>query len=202
MKQTANIISYLLHPLLLPTYAFVIIILFNPYMFNNLTDKNIMELFTRIFFNTFIFPLIVIVIMWRLKFVKNLYMTTQKERILPYLTVSFFFMWTYLVFKNSPLPQILATMLLGASLAVFISFFINIFLKLSMHTVGIGSFLGLILGLTSISSHNLTLLLMVVILISGLVGSIRLWLGSHKPKEIYAGYFVGLLAQLIAFGFF
>jgi len=169
-------------------------------MFNSLTDKNIMEIFARIFFNTFIFPLMVILLMWRLKFVKNLYMTTQKERILPYITVSFFFMWTYIVFKNLPLPQILATMLLGASLAVFISFFINIFLKLSMHTVGIGSFLGLILGLTSISSHNLTLLLMVVILVAGLVGSIRLWLGSHKPKEIYTGYFVGLLAQLIAFG--
>lgn len=40
--------------------------------------------------------------------------------------------------------------------------------------------------------------LYLVLIIAGLVGTSRLITKSHKNEEIYGGYFVGILSQLIA----
>ena len=42
----------------------------------------------------------------------------------------------------------------------------------------------------------------IIILLAGAVGTSRLYLKAHKENEIYGGYIVGILAQLIAFRVF
>jgi membrane-associated phospholipid phosphatase len=45
-------------------------------------------------------------------------------------------------------------------------------------------------------------LLITTILICGIVGTSRLILDAHEPKDLYGGYLVGLATQFIAFSFF
>jgi hypothetical protein len=48
---------------------------------------------------------------------------------------------------------------------------------------------------------SINLVLLVSVILAGLVGSMRLWLGAHRPIELYAGFALGLLSQFMALKF-
>jgi len=39
---------------------------------------------------------------------------------------------------------------------------------------------------------------MLILIFSGLVGSARLYLNAHEPKDLWGGYLVGFASQFIA----
>ncbi|NJO87488.1 MAG: hypothetical protein HC821_05910 [Lewinella sp.] len=51
-------------------------------------------------------------------------------------------------------------------------------------------------------SVSLSLLLVVIILLAGAVGSARLLLEAHTAAEVYGGYLVGFSSQLIALRYY
>jgi len=46
---------------------------------------------------------------------------------------------------------------------------------------------------------NIGLLILLVVLLSGLVGTARLYLKVHRPYEVYSGYFLGFTSIMLAF---
>ena len=117
-------------------------------------------------------------------------------------------------FKNNPsIPAAYTIFVLGATIALFAAFFVNIFSKISMHTVGMGGLIGMVMitmllysydSFTIDSSYlgtfqvSMNTLLMVVIVLAGLVGTARMILDAHTNKELYSGFFVGIFSQFIA----
>ncbi len=201
MRTTAKILSYLFHPLLIPTYAFLLAFTFSPGLLFYLDSQGVANIFLKIFFNTFFFPVIVVFLMSKLEFVDSIFLKTKKERIIPYIGVSVFFSWSVITFRNMSVPPILFQILLGATIAIFVAFIVNIFTKISMHTTAMGSLVIVTLSLSLTSDFNLKLLLMAVFVIAGLVGTCRLLLDRHKPYDVYLGYFVGIISQIVAFNF-
>ena len=57
-------------------------------------------------------------------------------------------------------------------------------------------------GIFGVIEVSLFGLLITTILICGIVGTSRLILDAHEPKDLYGGYLVGLATQFIAFSFF
>ena len=84
-------------------------------------------------------------------------------------------------------------------LSVYLAFFLNIFLKVSMHTIGMGCLFAISLKMLSLSNYNLIIPFSCVILVAGLVASARMKLGAHDPPEIYGGFLAGIICQVIAF---
>ena len=202
LKVFSYILSGLFHPLVITTYAFLFVNLLNPYQFIHLSRTGVMQLFVTLVTNTLVFPLITVVIMSRLGFVSSLEMKERQERIIPYIGMSLFYFWTYLVVKQLGVGTYFTHVMLGISLSVFAAFFFNLFYKVSIHAIAMGGFVGIALSLTIISTYNLVVPLMLVILLAGAVGSARMYLGSHNSTQVYTGYMIGLLAQLISFTFF
>ncbi len=93
-------------------------------------------------------------------------------------------------------------MMFGSLASIIISFFWNNFMKVSAHANGMGSLLGVVIGLLFLSNRNIELLLFIVLLLSGAVLSSRLYLKAHTQKEVWFGYFLGFFTQLIAFAIF
>ncbi len=201
MKLLAKVISYVFHPLLIPTYTFLLIFAFNPGILLYLEKDQTIGIFLKVFCNTFLFPAVIIFLMWKLDFVDSIYLRTKRERIMPYIGVSIFFAWSVITFKNLALPSILYQILLGATLAIFIAFIVNIFLKISMHTIGMGCLMISTIFLAYVSNYDLKFLVMGIMLLAGVVGTGRLILKDHTPREVYIGYCVGIISQLIAFRF-
>lgn len=200
-KSIALLFSFLFHPMMLPAYAFILTYYTNPFLFADYSPNVLMQLFLRMVINTILFPVITVLLLKMLGIVKSIYLPEGRERIAPYMACGLFYIWTYVVFHNTDVPSILSTILLGSCITLFVVFFINIFKKISIHAAGMGCLLGVVLILAMISPFDISWILITTILLSGIVGSSRLALNAHQPTEIYLGYFVGLMSQLIALKF-
>ncbi len=204
MKLAAKIFSVLFHPLLFPTYGTLLILFTNPNLFGYFGEKVHIVWLIIIFALTFLFPVIWLVMMRRLEMIESFHLETAKERIVPFIATATFYLWTAWMFKPSinmkiPPNQVIFYMMLGACLAVFVSFFINIFSKISLHAIAAGSLLGLVLAVVKFSTYDLRLLVVSAVLLAGIIGTARLILNAHTPREVFTGYFVGFTAQFVAF---
>ena len=146
-----------------------------------------------------IIPFFGLVLMRLLGMVQSIALHTQDERKIPYVMAGIFYM--AMVAQNSSntsLPLEIKIFALGATIALFVAFFINLFTKISIHTVGMGGFLAMIIIVIGKGYQGGEFLFIFGILSCGLVGTARLILGAHNSSDIYGGYVVGFFAQFIA----
>ena len=73
----------------------------------------------------------------------------------------------------------------------------NIYYKISMHAIGMGGLLGLFLVIAQQNTMLMTWPLSLAFLLTGLVCTSRMIVSDHRPKEIYAGLFVGFVCQVV-----
>jgi hypothetical protein len=219
LKSLAQVLSFIFHPLLIVTYMLVLLLLVNPYLFgvNSIGDKASKLLILQVFLSTFFIPAFAVAMLRFTGMVQSLEMKTRQERIGPYIITGMFYIWMFRNFLGSDqVPTAFSSFLLGASIGLFIAFFINIFSKISAHAVGMGGLVGMvvitlllfsydtftihstILGVVELSMSGV---LLIVILVAGMVGTSRLLLQAHEPLDLYGGYLVGFASQFIALRF-
>jgi membrane-associated phospholipid phosphatase len=63
--------------------------------------------------------------------------------------------------------------------------------------VGIGGFTGALIALSLLLKVNMQYYIIASVLVSGIIGYARLSLQAHSPKQIYIGWFTGLLVSFI-----
>jgi len=219
LKSLAQVLSFIFHPLLIVTYMLVLLLLVNPYLFgvNSIGDKASKLLILQVFLSTFFIPAFAVAMLRFTGMVKSLEMKTRQERIGPYIITGMFYIWMFRNFLGSDqVPTAFSSFLLGASIGLFIAFFINIFSKISAHAVGMGGLVGMVVitlllfsydtftihsTLVGVVELSMNGVLMVVILVAGMVGTARLLLQAHEPLDLYGGYLVGFASQFIALRF-
>jgi membrane-associated phospholipid phosphatase len=204
MKQFARLISGVFHPLLFPTYGTLLILYTNPNLYGYPFEKIHTVWLIIIFALTFMFPVIWLFMMRRLEMIDSFNLETAKERIIPFIATATFYLWTAWMFKPSanmkiPPNQLVFYMMLGACVAIFLGFFINIFSKISLHAMAAGNLLGLLLSIIRFSTYDLRMVFIGALLLAGLIGTARLILNAHSPREIFTGYLAGFFGQFIAF---
>jgi membrane-associated phospholipid phosphatase len=203
LRNFASLISWLTHPLLAITYIYIILLFTNPFDFGfrNWSDTGAIILFLRIFLTTFFIPGFAVLMLTFIGLAKSLELPEKEDRIAPYIITGIFYLWMFRNFLDNPdIPSSFSRAILGSSIGLFLAFFINIFDKISAHTVGIGGILGFLM-LFLFQQGNASLLFLIALLIAGLTGTSRLYLKAHTPAQVYAGYFIGILTQFIALRF-
>jgi hypothetical protein len=211
LSTLARLISYLFHPLFILTYLLLLLLWLNPYLFGaNSIDSPIgKELILRIFLSSCFIPGVAVLMLRFTGLLKSLEMPDKQDRTGPLIITGMFYVWLFRNFlDNTQIPALLSSFTLGATLGLFLAFFINIFSKISLHTVGIGGVLGAVALLwgaypdyLSRAEHPLLhteFLFPTLLLLAGAVGSARLYLGAHRPADLWGGYLVGFAAQLVA----
>ena len=146
------------------------------------------------------FPALTVFLLKAIGFIDSIFLKTQKDRIIPIIASNLFFFWMYLVFRNQlEIPLILTSFTFGVFLASSFALLANIYLRISLHAIGVGGSLGLFLVILYTNPEiPATLPLMLTILLTGLVCTSRMIVGKHTQAEIYLGIAIGLVAQLIA----
>jgi membrane-associated phospholipid phosphatase len=93
-------------------------------------------------------------------------------------------------------------LIFGGGVSVLLTAIINLKYKISAHTVGIGGLIGSLMMISLVLKYNAVPEIAILFLIAGIIATCRLYLDAHSPKQIYAGFALGLLTQIIVFTFF
>ncbi|MBS1614329.1 MAG: phosphatase PAP2 family protein [Bacteroidetes bacterium] len=204
MRAFAKAVSVLFHPLLFPLYGSALILAVNPNLYGYFGEKVHFLWLIIVFILTCLFPAIWLVMMKRLEMIDNLQLDTANERIIPFIATATFYLMATWMFKPSvtmkvPSNLLIFYMMMGGTVAIFVSFFINIFSKISLHAVGGGSLIGLGMLMIRFSTYDLRIVFIALILLAGLIGTARLVLEKHTPLQVFTGYLVGFTGQFVAF---
>jgi len=196
----AHFFSYVFHPLFMPLYAISFLAFFHPSYFAGFTLFEKYRLILSTALNTVFFPAFAVLLMKGLGFIKSVFLRTQQDRIGPYLSSMIFYFWmAWTFFKMDPLlAPILPSFMTGVFLTTVVGLLSNIYFKISMHAMGMGGVLGLLLIIMLYNTMWMAWPLSIALLITGLVCTSRLIVSDHSPKEIYWGLFFGILCQLAA----
>lgn len=195
----AHFISCVFHPLFIPLYVSLFLIFVHPSYFAGYDDYNKLWLPLRIAYNTIFFPAFTVFLLYRLKFISSVLLKSQKDRIIPYIACGIYYFWIYLVMRNNEgIPKILTAFLLGVFIASSAALIANIYLKVSMHAIGMGGLLGIFYCIMNSNTMLMTWPMAVAILITGMVCTARLIVSDHQPKEIVTGLLIGLFTQAAA----
>ena len=200
LRLSAKIISFLFHPLFIPTFFFIYLMKHFPYEFAGITDWQMKLRFFGVFWLTAFFPAFAVFLLWRLKFSDSIFLRTQKERIVPYIITMFFYWWMYYLSRNfTDQPEVLKFFFMGIFISTVAGLILNNYFKISMHGMGVGGFATAVL-LTSFYYQILNgTPISIALLIAGLVCTARFLVSDHSTKEVYVGLFTGVVCQLIAY---
>lgn len=202
LQWPSRLFSYLLHPIFLPVYVTAYFTLLHPLLFVGFSQQERIKTILIVFLNTGIFPLVTVLLLRALGFIGSIQLLTQKDRIIPYIACGIFYFWAYTVFKEqTDYPRLLPVFLLGIFLSSSAALLANIYYKVSMHAIGMGGVVGVLLLLFFQNNLLPGWPLAAALLLSGTIGSARLILKSHNPFDIYSGFIIGLLMQATAFYF-
>jgi hypothetical protein len=199
MKIAAKFISLILHPLLVCVYMAFYVIYINTYYFQYSTPLNKFFQLVTVANNNFVFPVLVVLLLKGLGFNESIYLRTQKERIVPYMACIIFFFWTWYVFYNNvEIPQVLKDAMQGVFYAAIAGSIANIYIKISMHAMGMGGLLGMIVVIL-FDGHLYHLWPLVTsVFLTGIVISARMVASDHKNGDLLVGLITGFVAQMVA----
>jgi hypothetical protein len=200
LRYIAKFISFIFHPLFIPTFFMYFLIIVVPYKFEGISPWQLKMRVFSVFWLTAFFPSFAVFLLWRLKFSESIFLRTQKERIIPYVITMFFYWWMYYLsrnFKDQPID--LKYFYFGIFIATSLGLIVNNFIKVSLHAIGISGLLMAIL-LVSMNYPTINLIwLLFVILIAGIVISARMIVSDHTKQELMVGFGIGIFTQLIAY---
>jgi hypothetical protein len=179
------------------TYGFLILFFTENYIaaFLSPMAKLLIILITFIF--TFVLPVLNALLLLRMGRISSLSMPDPKERILPYGSTALYYLALFLLYFNQDMPVIFRLLILGAFLSIVITLLITLKWKISAHATGIAGLAGAALGLMIRLNIDLSEPLMIIIIVAGFVGYARLRLNAHEPAQVYMGYLLGFLAELL-----
>lgn len=198
LEKIALVLSTVFSPLVVPTLACAITFMITPLaQFGNETFR-----FTAcfiVFCITTLVPVAVIAYLMRIGRVSDSAISDPRQRGIPYAVACVCFLLAAVYLWWVDMPHWLVMFFGGACFATLFAALINILWKISAHAITMG---GLVALMAYIAINNYYIVAILpwlagVIVASGLVGSARLLLHRHTVGQVYAGWFFGLVVELV-----
>jgi hypothetical protein len=200
VRFPAHVVSFIFHPLFIPSYIMAFLLYKHPYAFAGTNDQLKLFRFLSVVFITAFLPAFSIFLMKQLGFIQSIFLRTQRDRIIPYIVSMIFYFWAWYVSKNLHDDAALIAMLLSTFIGCIAGMMANIYFKISMHGIAMGALFTFFVWLAFNGTVALGSYLAIATFIAGLVCTARFIVSDHTSFEIYAGFFTGLLCQLVAIG--
>jgi len=142
---------------------------------------------------TFVVPAVNLLLFRYLGSIQSLYLETREERILPFIFISLMYsLVAFLFYYKLPFSANFNKLMLIVAALVVVGTVITFFYKVSIHSLALGGFIGILFPLIRFSS-TLLLPTTFIVAVTGVVISSRLMLGAHTPRETLVGSLVGVL---------
>lgn len=201
MRGLAFFISAIFHPLLMATYACILLFFgFKNSVFELMTAyATKWQITLTVCAFTFVLPVLNIYLMYKLKRIRTLTLSDQTERTFPYLMTAIFYYGLFYLFYDLRIWESIKLFVLCAGTGILITAIINMKYKISAHMVGIGGIIGMMISLSILLRYDLFLFILATIILGGVIGWARIVLEEHKPSQVYTGFLLGLFCQVVLF---
>jgi len=190
-------VSYVLHPVLVPIVSTLLYFIIIP---NHIPKEYAYRIISIVFVTTYIIPILLLSFLKNVNLIESYHLPSINERKFPIL---FFAILSFLLGKlllKANIVNVLAFSFFGITFAlgiVYILFFSKI--KTSFHTLGIAGLIAFIGIISYEYKLNLLLILIFLFVLAGIIATSRLKLKAHTMNEIFIGFIVGFLTQIIVY---
>ncbi len=190
----SKILSYLLHPILMPIIVLYIGINNVDYfylIFHNYSNT----LYLIILAFTMVLPLISAILFVKLGRVESLEMRKRKERRGPlFISILIMIIGFPIFYSIAKLSPHLSAIYISSIILLFFSFLITIRWKISLHMLGIGGATGTFIALNYIFG-GIYYFIFLFFALSGLLAFSRLDQKAHNESQVYVGFVLGCVFQ-------
>lgn len=191
--------AYLLHPLLMPLMGAFLYYLITPRF---IEPEIIRTKLYAIAIITLFIPIITFFLLKNLGVVQSIHLKEVKERRVPLMIqCSLLLLIIKMVFDPYESPELyyfFVGILFSGITALLLSFFQ---FKVSLHQMGIAGVTMFLIGLSVYFKVNMLLWIAFFFFCNGWLASSRLHTRSHTYPELIAGFFVGLIPQVLMLNF-
>lgn len=195
MTQTKNwsraskIFSAVANPLLMPVYVTTIFLFCSGILAAVSPHVRWLHVGT-LFLNTAFVPLCVIVVLKFLGLVSDLELSVRRERLWPLLVVLVCYVGSILLLPNTIISLFVSKFLYASIGVVMMAMVVSRWWKISLHMAGIGGAVAMLVHIYVLGFGSLWPIYG-FILLAGVLGSARLYIGVHNPSQVFVGFFGG-----------
>lgn len=193
----SKFISTILHPIVIPTISIILYFILMPIHLNQYQQYTLLGI---VFVATYIIPILLLIFLKTIGYIKTYQLYKIKERKIP---IFFMIILLFLLGKFfleiaiiRDISYLFFAIVLGLG-SVYILFITNT--KTSLHLLSMGTITGYFLLFQQIHNIYVLPLIILFIILSGLLASARLELKAHTTKELYLGFFIGIISPFFAY---
>lgn len=197
LNRFFSVITYLTHPLLIPTYLLLIIFNSDTYLSYTLSPALQRIILSAVFVLTCLMPFLSSVLLLKKQGVQGLLMEDRQSRTIPYFFTLIYYVACYYFLLKLPVSSVIKILILAAACCIALAFIINFFWKISIHLIGLGGIAGAFYVLSLLLSSEFILPFVLSIILAGLTASARLMKNAHSPSQLYFGFIAGFVCEYI-----
>lgn len=198
LAMGAKILSWIMVPMFMPVIS-VILMLWLSAMRAMPEANKITVVMVIAGFNT-ILPMILIGVLRAIGLVRDVGLNSRRERFIPYVITIAGLVCSIFFLKMQGAPEWMWSTYVGAAAAICICCAVNFKWKISAHATGAGGVLATLLVINMYGSPvvNLTWWMFGAAILTGLLGSSRVFLRRHTDMQVLAGVVNGFLCVYLA----
>jgi hypothetical protein len=187
----AKITSVVFHPLFMPLYG-MMIVFSAPTLFGYLPFPVKRLLFLIILTNNVVLPVSLMPFFKFRKIITSWSIGDRRERIIPLIITTLLYASTTFIIHRFPVPVFIKSFIIAAFFLSLTVTVITFWWKISIHSVGAGALIGLVLILSFRMYTPLVWYLVSTVVAGGMLLSSRLSLNTHNPQQVWVGFVTGL----------
>lgn len=192
--SVAQIISYALHPGILPTIGAVYVLFVHPQVF---TLDNILRVCAIVITGTYLIPMLIIYVLTLLGIIESVHLIKKQDRIYPYVVAAFSAILTSRILMNLGAPLEIIYSTLASAFILVASAILIPFFKSSAHMAGIAGFTALYLAMYEKYAAGSFYGMLVFLFLCGAIAWARTSLKRHTLRELLSGAVLGFLPLYI-----
>lgn len=193
MDKIAHFFSWILSPILIPTYAVFLCMW--------ITVLGVLPLSLRwtvvgtVFLITCVVPALAIMLMYWMGIISGPGLNERSERYIPYVITMLCYLGAAYYMHRIHAPMWMIMFMIGGGGAAMLSCIVNIWWKISAHAAAIGGLLALSVRIASdgVNIHPIMPWVIGIVVLCGILGTSRLQLGRHTFWQVFAGTANGFL---------
>jgi hypothetical protein len=195
MKRILPFFSYAFHPIFIPVFGTVLFLSKTPMYY---TPLQLFIIVFQVAIITFFLPLAFFYLLRTFGKVDTVMLSETSQRRMPLLLQ--IVLTLVLITKSITIarfPELYFFFLSGLISTIIALVLVFAKIKASIHMIALSAFLVFAIALSRHFQTNGLLIVTLLILLNGLVASSRLHMKAHTPKELFFGFIIGFLPQVI-----